>query len=348
MNLIDMHCDTISALMSLPSDQNLSNNGLSINMEGMKKAGTMVQFFACFVYAASYEPSSYMEQFEDNRMVNIRSGAWNQAYKDVLKMTERIDKEQNPNLKTVHCYEEILENKKSQIISAVKTVEEGGILNGDIHRLDTLYNAGVRLMTLTWNFPNCIGYPNNRKKELMDRGLNTFGFEVIERMNELGMMIDVSHLSDGGFWDCVKTSKSPICASHSNARTLCSHPRNLSDEMLKALGDKGGVAGINFYPEFLREGQDVILEDIARHAQHMINIGGEDLVAIGTDFDGFDNESYREWISQALQMELIWEVMLKRGITPRQIDKIMSGNVLRYIREVENTSVIQNIVSSCK
>ena len=116
-----------------------------------------------------------------------------------------------------------------------------------------MYEKGTRLMTLTWNYENCLGYPNSRDASVMGRGLKKFGLETIEQMNGLGMLVDVSHLSDGGFWDCIRHSSAPVVASHSNVRALCDCPRNLTDEMLKALGEKGGAAGLNFYPAFLRK-----------------------------------------------------------------------------------------------
>lgn len=335
MKLIDMHCDTISRLMDLPFGKNLIENELCINLEGMQKAGTLAQFFACFVHAASYEGDVGEGRTEKRiRTEGVSSEAWDRAYKAALEMAGRIDREQNAKLKAARSYAEIVENSRNGVISAIKTAEEGGILNGDIKRLDALYDAGIRLITLTWNYPNCIGYPNSRNQDVMERGLTAFGMQTVERMNELRMMVDVSHLSDGGFWDCISYSKAPVCASHSNAWALCRHPRNLSDDMLKALGRTGGVAGLNFYPAFLREDEKVTLDDLARHAAYMMNVGGEDLIAIGTDFDGFDNAPRSQWIGHVREMEKVWAAMRKRGITPRQLDKIMGDNALRYIKTV--------------
>ena len=222
----------------------------------------------------------------------------------------------------------------------ILTVEEGGVLNGKMERLDELYRRGIRLITLTWNYENCIGSPNSLDPQVMERGLKPFGIQVVERMNELGMIIDVSHLSDGGFWDCIRCSRTPIVASHSNARSLCSHPRNLTDEMLRALGNKGGVAGVNFYSAFLREkdgtGESVRagLEDIVRHMRRMMDQAGEDAVALGTDFDGFETEALPEKIRGVQDMDLLWEAMKRSGITSRQIDKIAYGNVSRIMKEV--------------
>ena len=141
----------------------------------------------------------------------------------------------------------------SSPIGALLTVEEGGVLDGSMERLEQLFEKNVRLLTLTWNKDNCIGHPNHRDKEKNALGLTPFGFEVICRMEELGMIVDVSHLSDGGFYDVARTMKKPFVASHSNARALCGHPRNLTDDMLKLLAKHGGVAGLNFCPAFLDE-----------------------------------------------------------------------------------------------
>lgn len=166
----------------------------------------------------------------------------------------------------------------------------------------------------------------------MKSGLKPFGFEVIERMNELGMVIDVSHLSDGGFWDVIRTSKTPIVASHSNARSLCNHPRNLTDEMIKALAEKGGVASVNFYPYFLHPSGKAGIEEIICHVNHLVNIGGIESVAIGTDFDGFDDGELK--LTHVRQMEQLWNALKKSGFSEFQIDKIWSGNALRVIKEI--------------
>ena len=151
-------------------------------------------------------------------------------------------------------------------------------------------------------------------------------------MNELGMIIDVSHLSDGGFWDVIQNSTKPVVASHSNARTLCSHPRNLSDEMIRALATKGGTTGLNLYPYLLRESGHTTIDDMVQHIWHIYCVGGEDVVAVGTDFDGFD-EGESE-ILHIGQMELIYRALAKKGFTERQLEKFWHGNAMRVIKEV--------------
>ena len=326
MGWIDMHCDTLYELLRGPKEWNLSQNQLCIDINGMKKTGTMAQFFACFVDVRQWE-----EEWADNR--------WDAGYLRVLQMLNRLQEEENNDLRQILSYEELFDNWRHGKISAVATVEEGGVLNEEIERVEELYQNGVRLITLTWNYENCLAYPNSRNAQVMQERLKPFGMEVLYRMNELGMMVDVSHLSDGGFWDCIKYSKAPIVASHSNCRALCEHPRNLTDEMLKALAAKGGVAGLNFYPAFLRKEEEenratVSPSDIARHAKHMIEVAGEEVVAIGTDFDGFEMKDNPDYLSGGGEIEKVWDAFQKEGITPRQIEKIQSENVLRVIKEV--------------
>lgn len=329
--LVDMHCDTISELQRVGTAENLFENHLCMDMKGMKLAGTMAQFFACFVDG---------KEFVDEKSVGIskrqiNSKAWDCAYIAVLDMIKRIRQEESDGLRLAKSYKEIQENHRKNLISAIATVEEGGVLNGQTERLAELYDKGIRLVTLAWNYENCLGYPNSRDDSVMIRGLKKFGLETVEQMNGLGMMVDVSHLSDGGFWDCIQHSKAPIVASHSNARSLCGHPRNLTDEMLRALSEKGGVAGLNFYPAFLQEKEEqVTVQDIARHAAYMIEVAGEDVPAIGTDFDGFECKGVSGYISGPGEMELVWEAMKRQGITERQMDKIWSGNALRVMKEV--------------
>ena len=302
---VDLHCDTLSAL---------ENSHLHIDIESMKKSGISLQFFACFV--------------------NVLDGNWEYGYQKVENMIQKMYTEQTTELQLVSSYKEWEKNEKSDVISALLTLEEGGILNGKYSRIPELYRKGVRLITLTWNYENCFGYPNSSNRNIMRKGLKSFGKEAVGQMNQLGMLIDVSHLSEGGFWDCIKLSKKPIVASHSNARSLCNHPRNLTDKMLQALSEKGGVAGLNFYPRFLKREGDAQLRDIAKHAKHMIQVAGEEVVAIGTDFAGYELEKGQKWISGVSEIELVWDSMKREHITERQIDKIMIGNARRVLQEV--------------
>lgn len=321
MGLIDLHCDTLSKIVN--TEQSLKKNELQVDLEKLKRAGTSAQFFACFVNAGNFKKEEKI--------------SWEEAYQAVLDMIGRMEQEteKEESLQVVRSAEELEERCKNRKISAFLTVEEGGVLNGSQKRLEELREKGISLITLTWNYENCIGFPNSPDPEQMERGLKHFGIETVEHMNALGMLVDVSHLSDGGFWDCIRCSSQPIVASHSNARALCGHPRNLTDDMLRALAEKGGVAGLNFYPLFLRDGgEEVTVDDIARHAAHMIRVAGEELPALGSDFDGFKMKENKDYLQNAGDMEKLWYGLKKQKITERQIDKIWSENAARIIRNV--------------
>ena len=357
MQWIDMHCDTLSEIWKGHSDS-FRRNDLCVDLERLTRAGAMAQFFACFVNVADYLEESSGSQDEkkgsaaSGKKTNpgIGSGAWDRAYAAVLEMTELAQSEDEEMFRVVRDIKAFgnagrerqgtFPDEDKKEVAGILTLEEGGVLNNRPERLSRLYENGIRLITLTWNYENCIGSPNSRDPNVMKQGLKPFGIEVVKRMNELGMIIDVSHLSDGGFWDCIRYSRSPVVASHSNARSLCPHPRNLSDEMLRALGEKGGVAGVNFYSAFLKSstGRGKILradmDDMIRHIRWMIDRAGEDAVALGTDFDGFEKEALPEVISGVQDMERLWDAMRDSGITPRQIDKIASENVKRVMQEV--------------
>lgn len=189
---------------------------------------------------------------------------------------------------------------------------------------------GVRAITLTWNYPNEIGYPNTNY-EHKDKGLTSFGEEVVHEMNRLGMLIDVSHLSDQGFYDVARLSSKPFIASHSNARAIKNHSRNLDDNMIKTLSEKGGVMGICFERDFLGESEKARIEDMIKHIKHIKNIGGIDVIALGSDFDGCHPDGE---ISNIGEIEKLSYALKDNNFTEDEIDKIFYRNALRVIKDV--------------
>lgn len=318
MKLVDMHCDT---LMKLLADERLSlkDGPFDINLDRLKTADSMVQFFACFTNFEDYE--------------NAEKANYDVAYETVLKMIARLEGEIAKNPKEIALarnYEEIMQNEKNNKMSAFLTVEEGGVLNGDMSRLDALYQKGVRLITLTWNYENTLAFPNSTDPVIMGKGLKDFGIEVVQKMNDLGMIVDVSHLSDGGFWDVIKYSRSPIVASHSCVRELCGQSRNMTKEMLKALGENGGVVGLNFHGGFLKEDGKASVEDMAAHFHYIADYAGMDAVALGSDFDGgiFGNE-----LEHMGMMPRLYEALRNKHFSEAQIEQIFYKNALRVIKE---------------
>ncbi len=304
--LFDLHCDTILRIYG--EDTELRKNDYHIDCEKMVQGESLAQFFAMFVD---------LDTTDD-------------AYKTCNEMIDCFDREFELNNDCV-TQGYIAKDVQKDKVTGIITIEEGGVLQGDINKLTHFYNRGVRSITLTWNYENEIGYPNC-KPEFKDKGLKPFGLEVIKQMNDLGMLIDVSHLSDGGFWDCINHSNQPIIASHSNARALCDHSRNLTDEMILALRDKGGVMGMNFCSHFLDGTGLSKVKSIVDHIKYIDKLAGIDIIAIGSDFDGIGNDMEIEDMSK---MYLLKEALDKEGYSEDDIEKIFYKNALRVFKTVK-------------
>lgn len=310
MNFIDFHCDTASLLLEF-QDKNLKSSDLKVDIEKLQKGNAAAQFFALFIHEDKRE-TLY------NKCVRML---------DNLKAQMELNKE---NILLCRNISDYIEARNLNKIAGFVTIEEGEAIEGNLDKLRYFKEQGVSLMTLTWNYENHIGYPNYQYK-YQSNGLKSFGIEVVEEMNRLGMLIDVSHISDGGFWDVIKYSKDPIIASHSNARVSWNHSRNLTDEMIKALSNKGGVTGINFCNDFLGNNEISSISDMVRHIKHIKNIGGIDCVALGSDFDGIENEVE---IKDASEMGNLAFALEKEGFTQNEIEKIFFRNGERIIKDV--------------
>ena len=200
-------------------------------------------------------------------------------------------------------------------IMPVLTIEDGGILENDLSRLDILTKAGVKMFGFTWNDENCLGFPNGRAG-----GLKSFGYTVAEALIARGVYIDVSHLNDEGFSDLAELTKSrfaPLIASHSLARSVCPHSRNLTDEQIRGIADSGGVIGVCFVRDFIGK------QGIFAHIRHIGNVGGEDVLAIGSDFDGTEAPIY----AGADEMPKFFDDMKKVGFSERLTEKIAYKNI---------------------
>lgn len=321
---IDMHCDSLMTLFyEDPVHADLYDSRVTaVDFKRMRQAGFLAQFFAIFVIPRDRYEMHHIEPVSDGVYIETL----HQYFENNLKKHEEI-------IAKAGNYQDILRNEAANRMSAVLTLEDGRTVNGDMRMLENYYHMGVRAINLTWNEVNCFGAPNSRNPKLMQQGLTAFGKEAVEYMQELGMLVDVSHLSDGGFFDVASICRRPFIASHSNARTLSPHPRNLTDEMIRILGETGSVAGLNFGPEFLNKDItciDSTVELVVNHARHISNIGGIDCLGIGTDFDGIEGNLE---IRDCSMLELVERGLSKGGFTGAEIDKICYGNVLRVIKE---------------
>lgn len=310
MKFIDFHCDTAYVLFK-NKGKTLRDNDLKVNVEKLKRGDALGQFFALFIDD---------KENDDN-------------FKTCISMLNNLKNElikEKDDIKLCTGYNDYENNKTSGKISAFLTIEGGEALKDNLDNINFFKNQGVSLMTLTWNYENNIGYPNY-EYTYKDKGLKNFGIEAIERMNDLGIIIDVSHLSDGGFLDVLKHSKKPFVASHSNSRFVTNHSRNLTDEMIKGLSNKGGVLGINFCSSFLGNSKVAKIDDMIKHITHIKNIGGIECISIGTDFDGIENEVE---IKDSSEMSKLYYSLEKAKFTINDIEKIFYKNAERIIKDI--------------
>ncbi|MBQ8604665.1 MAG: dipeptidase [Oscillospiraceae bacterium] len=320
MKFIDMHCDTLMPFVR-GTDYNIYSNDKQVDFLKMKKGDAMAQFFAVFFPKMEMLAKQGIEMNDDLYFKLLTEG----FYRDVEKHNDIIAFAGNAA--------DIEKNEKDGKMSAILTIEDGRFINGDMDKIKMVYDRGVRAISLTWNFENCFGWPNSKDKEIMGKGLKDFGIEAIQYMNDLGIIVDVSHLSDGGFYDVAKYSKKPFVATHSNARAVSPHQRNLTDDMIRLLGEKGGVTGLNFCPEFMDAditAKHTPISNIVKNAKHIVNVGGIDCLGLGTDFDGIGGT---QEIADSSMIPLLWDALKKEGFHESEIEKISHGNVLRVIRE---------------
>ena len=257
----------------------------------------------------------------------------------LIQMLDAFQTEIEKNRDTIAVatsYKEIAKTVKDGKIAAVITVEGGEPLEGKIESLRTIYRLGARSLTLT-HFPrNMLGDGSGA-----DNGshLTEFGREVVEEMNRLGMIVDISHLNETGFWDVMELTKAPVLATHSNCKALCSHHRNLTDDQIKALAENGGVINLSFCGGFIKDDvgfdpelvKKVTIEDWFDHLDHAVELVGTNHVGIGSDLDGgcgFPD------LNDVTRFPLLTEGMVARGYSDADIEKILGGNDLRVFKKV--------------
>ncbi|MBO5525099.1 MAG: dipeptidase [Roseburia sp.] len=325
MNYIDMHCDTLSEALVRGQKTAKSLEGTMVDVERLKRSGAAAQFFAMFL----------PQKESDRRRYQMEAGIpqLNMLLEKMYEIYQNTLSECSDILAPAYRAEDLEKNRKEGKLSAFLTIENGAVAEGKLENIERFYQKGVRLITLTWNDENCFGYPHSSHREEMRRGLKPFGKEAVSYMEEQGILVDVSHLSDGGFYDVADIMKKPFVASHSNCRAITPATRNLTDDMIRVLAEHGGVAGINFEPTFLNGNPKDTLSRVERmcdHVEHFIRIGGVECVGIGTDFDGIGGQFE---IADCTQMEKLFAALRKRGISEETLEKIAYRNVERVIRE---------------
>lgn len=314
MFICDCHCDTLTELYN--KNASLYENEQHFDIKRQIALGGGLQFCAIYV------PTEVFRYQGGLRYTLCLLDKYNQ---EIKKLHENgIDVLQ---VRTAEDAGNVLKHKAATLLA----IEEGGAIDGSLEALRCLYELGVRAMTLTWSNRNDIADGIN--EEATGSGLTLFGKQVVAEMNRLGMLVDVSHISTAGFWSVIETSTKPIIATHSNAKSLCSHPRNLNDEQIKALAQNGGLAGITFAGQFLEEDwRNACIESVYKHIDYMLNlIGNDDHIGFGSDFDGISHPPYN--IQGVHDYKPLIEY-LSKYYSDETINKITHQNVINLLQKV--------------
>ncbi|MDR3602798.1 MAG: dipeptidase [Desulfosporosinus sp.] len=310
--IVDGHCDSLIHFVN--GERTLQNpaEGGHWDTQRARIAGVALQFMAAFI-ETKYKPS--MAIWRGLQLIEGAHRFIADHSDQVFLVQEKLDLEHIPD---------------PTRIGILLSVEGGEILGETSFMLDIIFKLGVRALGLTWNQRNALA--DGVGEEDTHSRLTKLGQEVILRMNKLGMLIDVSHLNEAGFWHVLELSKDPIVASHSCAKALCAHPRNLTDQQLRALARQNGVVGVNFYPRFLQETGQVTREDVVRHICHIAEVAGVETVGLGSDFDGISEVP--EGLEHVADDSYLLDDLIKKGFSTREIEQIMGRNFMRVLSAV--------------
>ncbi len=319
-DVIDAHCDT---LLSVSGSNGVAgtqgrldffkrNEKSYVDLPKLLEGGVRCQFFAIFV--------------EDSELA--------QAKKRACSLLDEFDALGERSKGSLFPLLEVADLDKAlqgQGVAALLSLEGAEALEGNLDNLQYFYDRGIRAAGLTWNRRNAFG--RGVRAEGKD-GLSPLGLELVEAMENLGMIVDASHLSDQAFWDLAAVARRPFIASHSNARALSPFPRNLTDEQIRRVANAGGVVGAVMVPDFIRKDPSGgCFGDFLDHIDHMVRVGGVEAVGIGSDFDGYADKGFHV-IADASEFSLLAQGLEDRGYGEENVAKILSGNWERLIREI--------------
>jgi membrane dipeptidase len=325
--LIDTHNDILMKALEkgVMFDQDLTGKTHS-DLDRWKKGGLDVQIFSVF---------------SDGSVKNSYSIANSQM--DILDSV--VARNLNKIIKVANT-KEILKTVKDKKIAAMFGVEGGHMIEDDLNKLEALYKRGAIYLTLTHNVaPSWAtsAADETSNPNLIQKGLTDFGIQVVKKMNELGMMIDISHSGDQTFWDVIKITNKPIIASHSSVYTLVENRRNLKDDQIKAIAKNGGVIMVNFHPGFMdylykkyateTEIMRPPLSKLIDHIDYIVKLVGVDYVGLGSDFDGINLTPLQ--LDDVTTYPLITKVLVENGYSKKDLVKILGSNFLRVLEANE-------------
>lgn len=311
--VVDAHCDTLLPVSRGQKTLTERSAVGHIDLPRLREGGVKVQFFAAYI-EPEYKPERALKrvlQLFDVFFLQLEAAA--------------------PELVLATSAADIEKAVAAGRVAALLSIEGGEALQGDLGVLRLLYRMGVRSLGLTWNQRNDLadGVGEGRTRG----GLTELGRRVVQEMNRLGMLVDVAHLAEAGFWDVCEVAEKPFIASHANAYSLCPHPRNLKDEQIKALAEKGGVMGITFAAGFVDVDENKRnLSRVLDHIEHVVNLVGPDHVGLGSDFDG--TRQVAAGLEDVTRLPALTQGLWERGFKRGDIEKILGGNFLRVIKEV--------------
>lgn len=303
MRYFDLHCDTLTNCYK--QHEGLKNNNQHISFE-KSPAQVYIQCCACWIQETIKK---------DN--------AW-QYFVDCAELLKRQKEEHG--ISQIITNAELKEAKKG--VGAILTIENCAAFAGELSNIEKAYNYGCKMATLTWNGANDLG-SGVRSGE--SYGLTEFGKKAVKEMERVGMVIDISHASEILFWDVIEHTEKPLVASHSNSITLCSNKRNLTDAQFNEIKKRGGVVGLNFFKKFLNNDfENASMEDIFRHAEYFLSLGGEDVIAMGSDFDGCEIPDDMKGIES---IEELYNIFAKHNYSEELIDKIFFKNAFDFFNK---------------
>jgi len=312
--VFDAHCDTLQEVLAGKRRLGERSEEGHMDLPRLRQGGVTAQIFALFV-----SPNHFPR------------GAASQALR-LLDVFYQEMEENADQLTLATTASDIERAKVEGKVAGVLSLEGAEALEGDLGVLRAFYKLGVRNIGLTWNLRNAAadGVDETRSSS----GLTNFGVQLVQEMNRLGILVDISHLSPTGVRDVLYVSEAPVIASHSNAHALCPHRRNLTDEQLEGVASKGGVVGVTFVPNFVTEdGNQATLKGVLDHIDHMVKTIGIDHVGLGSDFDGFSNANVRG-LEDVTCLPKLTAGLVERGYGEEDVKKILGGNLVRVFREV--------------